>query len=126
MKDVKNIFPEGDLDRAYQSLLEVLDKGQVDSSGNPIDYDYIIKKFSKFHQNWNIKYGKQMQRGFLSKEAESSRKNIYAFLLEALYLREFETTPVVADRDKYLFGNNPNKMYDRIKEIEERFFSRAI
>lgn len=125
LKDVKDIFPEGDLDRAYQSLLEILNKGEVDNSGNPIDYDYIMKKFSQFHQNWNTKYGKAMAKGFLSKEAESNRKNIYAFLLEALYFREFETTPVVAERDKYLFGNNPHKMYERIKQIEEKLFDRG-
>lgn len=121
-KDIKEIFPEGELEKAYSLMIEIINRFSVDTIGTPIDYDYIIDKFKKFHQNWNIKYGKSMAKGFLGKEAEASRQTIYQFLMQATYLKDFQVTQVNTDRDKYLFGDNFEKILNGIKQIEEELF----
>jgi hypothetical protein len=123
-KDVIDIFPEGDLDKAYNSLLDILDQKQTDSLGNVVDYEYIMSKFRDFHNNWNLKYGRQMAKGYLAKDAESSRKTIYHFLMAALYQRNFETIQVNVERDKYLFGNQNDKLYDEIKRAEDELLTK--
>lgn len=123
-KDVTAIYPEGDLERGYDLLMEIQSQNKEDSLGNSITYDYILSKFRDFHHSWNLKYGKQLTKGFLSKEAEAERKNIYQFLLQASYLREYQTSLVNVERDKYLFGNQPDKLYDGIKRIEQELLAK--
>lgn len=124
LKDIKQIYPEGNLDNAFTLLKEIIQQKHLDSSGLLVDYEYIINKFRDFHQSWSLKYGKQLAKGYLSKEAESARKNIYEFLLQASYLREYETTLVNVERDKYLFNDHSDKLYDGIKRIEQELFTK--
>lgn len=124
IRDIREIYAEGDLFKSWELLNDILDRKDTDSSGDPIDYDFILTRFRDFHHSWNIKFGKQMAKGFLSKEAEASRKTIYHFLAQALYLQNYETTLVNFERDRYLFDNQHEKLYDGIKRIEQELLAK--
>ncbi len=123
IKDIREIYAEGNLDNSYDLLMDIIERKDQDSSGIPIDYEFILSKFKDFHSSWNLKFGKQMAKGFLSKEAEASRKTFYLFLAQAMYLQNYETTPVNFDRDRYLFDNQHEKLYDEIKRAENELLT---
>jgi hypothetical protein len=119
LKEVREIYPEGDLDKSYNLLISILEDEQYTSDGAACDYDFIMKKFRGYHKSWSLKYGKKFERGYLDKKGEDTRYSIYHFLSQAIYKRDFETTIQSPERDQYLFGDNIEALYERIKEIEE-------
>lgn len=118
LREVRNIFPEGDIVRGYQFACEIEEKGETDNMGNPITVEYILNKFRDYHKSWNMKYAKMMARGYLSKEAENTRLTLTRFIGEGWYKKDFQTEITNIERDKYLFGEDFNSIYDKIRKIE--------
>lgn len=71
-----------------------------------------------------MKYSKMMQRGFLSKEAESTRLTITKFISEKWYTKDYQTEITNMERDMYLFGEDFNSLYEKIKKIEEEIYGK--
>lgn len=118
LREVKGIFPEGDIPRGYLLACEIEESGEKDDNGNPITVEYIVQKYRDFHRSWNMKYAKMMQRGYLSKEAESTRLTITKFIAERWYRRNFQTEISNMERDLYLFGEDFHSLYEKIRKIE--------
>lgn len=70
LKEVREIYPEGDLDKSYNLLISILEDEQYTSDGAACDYDFIMKKFRGYHKSWSLKYGKKFERGYLDKKAK--------------------------------------------------------
>ncbi len=118
-EDVRSIFPEGDLEGAYDILTSIISREETDKDGNVFDYDRIITKFRLFHDSWNSKYSKKLERGFLDKKAEEARFTMFQFLAQGTYKQEFSTQVSNPERDRYLFGDNFNDLYKKVKEIDQ-------
>lgn len=112
--DVKEIYAEGDLARAYDTLewhIANMDEAANDIvyGGKPLTWPFIKDKFSNHITQWNLMYGKKVGTNWFSDKMAKERKNIHEFLNETWYAREFATNRGSPERDRYIFGGVPIK-----------------
>jgi len=105
--DVFPIFPDGDLNSAYNELVRLLEiPDKKDDKGRPLVWSYILMKFKKHHDQWNFLYGQRDQK-YLKDRDRDKRQDIYDFLNKELWVREYEVHKGSAERNNYLFGKLP-------------------
>ena len=122
MDEIQMSFPEGDLVNAYNRIVWFIEKERTCSDGTPITYRLIMDRFAAHIRQWNTRYGRKEQEGFLSKEAEQKRKPLFEFIGSRWYERIFTTVGNHVERDPYLFGNFPLKyLSDQLDEFQKNY-----
>lgn len=125
--EVRMTFPEGDLQKAYNRIQWYIGNEKVCSDGTPITYRLIMERFAAHIRQWNARYGRKEQEGYLSKEAEEKRKTLYDFIGSRWYERIFTSPGNHVDRDPYLFGNFPLKyLSEQLTEFQKTYQYEAI
>lgn len=119
--DVCSVYSDGDLLAAHRMLIEHLEMfRKLDNT--PLTWEYILEKFSAHHKQWSYKYSTKESKGYLSKEADLSRKSIAAFMNEQMYWQEFVVKTGSSERDQYIFGNFTIRyLCDRLVEFQEKY-----
>jgi hypothetical protein len=102
-KEIMNIYPEGDLTEAYETMLWHIKMVKQCADGTPISYRLIMDKFASHISQWNVKYGSRDPK-YIGKADEEKRKDLLSFIDMKGYEREFTGNVGQNGRNKYLFG----------------------
>jgi hypothetical protein len=101
---IKQIYPEGDLSKAYDRIKWYLTNDPMCANGKPLTYDLIMQKFSDHIRQWNTRYGKRDKK-YLAREIEEKRKTLHDFMGARMYNMEFVMDGSInLERNGYLFG----------------------
>jgi hypothetical protein len=122
LADVMQIYPDGDLISAYNTLQDHLNMFQK-LDGSPLTYEFVIEKFASHHQQWNHRYGSREQR-YLGKEAIAERKTLDDFLNRQMYWQEFiiQSVKGSAEREVYLFGPfDRGLLFEQLEAFKMKF-----
>lgn len=115
--EILNIHPEGDIVHAYEQVNNYISIGTtVDQQ--PLSHEIVIKKFRDYVLSWNNKYSKKQASGYLSKANEL--KPIDGFVNDGMYQHSYQTTITNIERDKYLFGDDFEDLYNKMKDAERQ------
>lgn len=120
IEDVKQIFPDGDLVTAYNTMRDHLNMFQK-LDGSPLTYEYVMGKFASLHKQWNHRYGNRELK-YVGKETLAEKKTLDEFLNRQMYWQEFViiSTSGSSERDNYLFGSFDRKyLMSQIEEFDK-------
>jgi len=107
-RDLLPIFPDGDLDVAYNLLVAILGENKTSTNTHePVTWPFILKSFEEHHNQWRYLYGKQADAGYLSNKNLEKRKNIQEFLEKESWNRDYPIQKGTIARNDYLFGKLP-------------------
>lgn len=102
-EEMKRIYPEGDLYKAYGRLKWYIENERFCADGTALTYRLIMEKFAGHIRQWNVKYGSRDPK-YVGRAEEEKRKDLYEFLGARYFDREFISFASGTERNEYLFG----------------------
>jgi len=122
--ELRRSFPDGDLVKTYNRIKYYIENEQFCADGTPITYRFIMDKYSSHIKQWNKRWKKKEDDGFLSKEASEQRKTLWDFIGMKWYEREFIIVAASSERDKYIFGEFSTKyLIEKLSEFKSQFIN---
>ena len=107
-EDVSRIYPEGDLFQAYDLLKwNYINTPDFKNDEEGI-YSLVLNKFSEHVNAWKKQHGGKEEK-YLSAEVRKDLKNIYDFLKNYMWRREYIGLQASKPRDAYLFPSSDMK-----------------
>ena len=117
LKDIRKIYASGNLESAYDLMLNIISEKGLDFEEVLIDYTYILNKYKSYCLSWDKSYGEKKKKGFLPKDV--SKMEIAQYLAQAEYKRDHDLREHNVSRDKYLFGDKLEEMHGKLRKIQE-------
>lgn len=108
------IYPSGNKRRAFEELENVLDDPSStlknnDGSNRRLTFDDICERYQSYIKYWNDMFAEKASRGYLSSKDE--KKDIFEFLFQKMYQKEYVLLDKNPVRSEYLFGKDKEKLY---------------
>jgi hypothetical protein len=125
-EEIKRIYPEGDLNRAYQRVCWYVEHVKAGKDGTPLSYRLIMDKYAAHIKSWNARYGSRDPK-YIGRGDDEKRKNLGDFVEERMYEREFPISAEYSERDTYLFGTFPaDYLHAQLEDFKKRFPNETI
>jgi hypothetical protein len=105
LNEIREMYPEGDLHLAYSRIKWYIEHEKFCTDGTLLSYRFIMDQYAAHIRQWNARYRRKEQEGYLSKDAEEKRKDLYSFIGAKWYERVWTTSNGDMERDRYIFGN---------------------
>jgi hypothetical protein len=120
-KEIREIYPEGNLFRTYERIVGLVNDEKSCADGSPVTYRLIMDKFSDHIRQWNMVYGSRDPK-YWGKDAEEKRKTLWDFISSRWYERDFNSCLKNEERRKYLFGDfTIDYLHQQLKVFKRRF-----
>jgi len=104
--ELKTIYLDGSMKITYETIKFHIEHVRMHDKTD-VTWDIILSSYKDHIDQWNYKWKKKEDAGFLPKQANEERKNLNEFVNEELYNRQWIIVRGDQSRNNYLFPNIP-------------------